>query len=303
MTCTEKVLAIDLYHTTRGIGLTQIEVTNRIEAQLPNEQIPTPSLYRTSLVQFEAKIEKTFVGRTEETQSVPGSDNIPRLSYDVVQAVESCSVNLAPISGLINSVGEVKVGNTKYRPARVDLIDPKFMRISNLRNYVMQAANPATPMPLRLRMFNLNSIPGAVWQNDLEIGPLLINPDDIIPEDYGIDQMRHDFLLVKACLGRISRKMPKYIGQVKFIREGNPGQLVSTVLDRDPPRCQMLNPGVNLVVGDAEDFYVSRELAHSNVISGVLSLLGEVETEAPAQIMSPWSISRAPHVAISSLRG
>lgn len=80
--------------------MTQIETTNRIQTQLPNEEIPTIALYRTSLVQFENKIEKTFVGRTEETQPVPGSDNVPRLTYDIVQAVESCSVNLAPISGL-----------------------------------------------------------------------------------------------------------------------------------------------------------------------------------------------------------
>jgi len=228
-------------------------------------------------------------------------------------------------------IGNFKAYDMQYRCA----LSPHMVlspNIANLRIYVEVMSNINTPFEQRQQGFNFNSIPGAIWGYDRiqdmivcnppapnmprldEAGhPVLINdplslrimnPDDIIPPIYHTANLEDDFLHVKSLIAKISRKLPKYSGKVEMVEVGNPGLLVSTIVNE--PICIHNTADANgnyqypHLEGSTREFYSSITIPDQSFMIGAYSLCGEITSMQPAAIYTEQEAIRAPNAAVQS---
>jgi len=122
------------------------------------------------------------------------------------------------------------------KPFRVFVPDyhgphPLYETFSTLRATVVALSHPETPLGVRLLYYVNNSLPGATWINP--DNPLLTNANDIMPADYGREDIRQDLASISA-LNTVmrKRKFSKLQGEVVDLRKaGSPAQLVSSTFD------------------------------------------------------------------------
>lgn len=220
--------------SVRGIGLTLFECIARVLTQIPDIECPVHSLYRVSLLQFAAKYVCIHLGGEIGFSEPLPNEFTTILTSDVRDVVKMNPIMFTPVSGIINCLGRFSVQNNRYFPSFLKTLSPSSFSIISLRELVTLLADPNTPIDVRRRYIDLNSIPGAQFHDEEE--PILVNADEIIPADYDLATMRMDMLRVKGYLARVGRKIPKLIGTVTFDTKGNAGQLLTTELHGASPR-------------------------------------------------------------------
>ncbi|KAK4882267.1 hypothetical protein RN001_005586 [Aquatica leii] len=211
--------AITLTVTTRAIGFG----TASIFASLYEfNNVPVRGtifqLYRISLAILEVKVK---VCQRSITSVQTNKEDYARLimNEDMIQAVKGITMLPDQLTSVIKAVGKVKVGDKLYTPKfardrytdRRDTFIPQSENItfSNVRRVVLAVADHNTPIDYRRRFYRNSPIPGAIWAggpND----PVLINPDEIMPDDYGLNELNDDIVECHAKLTFLAKKAPKY---------------------------------------------------------------------------------------------
>lgn len=112
-----------------------------------------------------------------------------------------------------------------------------------------------------------------MWNNQQPNGEdwILINPDDIMPPDYGNEQIDRDLVETSAIVTTFSRKLPKLEGRINFNENGHPGQLVSSRLDK-----MSINNDQQLC-GDIREFHSCVQLDKKIFAIGILGMFGELD--------------------------
>ncbi|GLV38135.1 hypothetical protein CBL_10102 [Carabus blaptoides fortunei] len=195
-------------------------------------------------------------------------------------------LNFSPVGGIINCIGRFTLEYVKFFPSMLQGRSPIEITIINLRDIIVLLSDPNTGLEVRRAYVNLNSIPAAKFNDEQNL--IFVNPDDIMPADYGINTIRQDFQRVKALLAIVGRKLSEMVGSVTFDEKGNPGQLLSTEIDGDSPRTVSFvefndNNGVwfytidPYITGDGRDWFTARKLSQEQTVSGALMLAGEFQ--------------------------
>jgi hypothetical protein len=114
----------------------------------------------------------------------------------------TATINTYPdqVARVLEAIGPVAHGEDYLVPclaadqrSRGGALIPQSERVtfSNLRETVVALATPATNPQAREAFYVRNPIPGAIWR--VEDGShILVNPDEIKPENYDIPDYRRD---------------------------------------------------------------------------------------------------------------
>lgn len=219
--------AITLCITTRSMGFGTVTT---FLAMMDLQNVPLRGdiyqFYRVSLAIFESKVQ--FCQRGVQ-MIVGNNDDYLRLNNtaDFMQVCKTKAILPDPISRPINAIKNVKVYDRQYYPKfaadREDqdgnfIPQSEHVTLSNLRRTVVALSRNATPLEIRRRFSNNNPIPGAIWSENF----LLLNPDEIIPEDYDIQHLSDDMDDIQPKIDFLARKLPKYFSEsINFTIEGS----------------------------------------------------------------------------------
>ncbi|KAK4887512.1 hypothetical protein RN001_003783 [Aquatica leii] len=231
--------AITLTVTFRAIGFGAASI---YAASFEFNNVPVRGsvyqMYRYNLAVFEVKVK---VCQRSITSVQTNEDDYARLisNEDLIQAVKGITMLPDQLTSVVKAVGKLKIGDKLYIPKiardrcteRRHLFIPqsKNVTFSNLRRTVEALSDINTPVDYRRRFYRNNPIPGAVWRgfpND----PVLMNPDEIIPVDYGLNELNDDVAECHAKLTYLAKKAPKYYtSAVSFEPEGSKAMLTCNV--------------------------------------------------------------------------
>lgn len=104
---------------------------------------------------------------------------------------------------------------------------PESVMFTNLRQTVSALANPNTPEPVRTYFESHNPIPGASFRNHV-----LVNPDEIIPDDYTLDDLQREIRTIRPFMIKLQKHVPKLVsGVLDFISAGKPSLFISNELE------------------------------------------------------------------------
>lgn len=290
--------AAPLQVTTRqiGFGLTKMLNTANVDQKLSemanNGRGTVNQYYRIGLSLVETKLHKTSIRVTEPIDEV---EELPNFKHDAeFQNVSTTAVLMPePISSFINSIGIYKDSTEAYfctmpkdHTSRGNFIPlPENLRISNLRRSVLALADQTTPEAVRVNFENKNPIPGAIWMNHV-----LQNPDEIIEDNYGAEELEDDLNLVAPHFERLGVKYPKYVGKIDWEKfESGKEIFVSNELADMHVRPRRVNESEanyttrSKVVGDQEIFKMKFPLKEAELCRGINLLMGEVPN-APSRL-------------------
>lgn len=273
--------AQDLIITTRGLGHMVEELFDRLEIQLTAARMAGSTvhqLYRCALMQLGCKMSQSYKNMIEHHGTVSGlfHDMIP---MDIERMVIGNPQMFTPISGIINSIGNITVGDQRYHIGMSHTNNMSNITIDRLRAYTELLANPLTALEIRLAAFNQNAIPGADFGDPLN--PLLANADDIIPAVYGVANALDDFRLIHVLMDNCARRIPHYIGRVEYVPDGTPSILMSNIINNNP--IQWWSPKL---------------LTPAQATIGAIAKCGEVME--PLNALEPGMIPRSPYVQAMS---
>lgn len=197
----------------------------------------------------------------------------------------------------INSVGCVKVHGTQYVPNmgidrenRDGSLLPQSEQVvfPNLRSTVLSLANVKTPIEYRRRFYDNNPIPGCIWTN-APGSPVLSNPDDIMPNGYGLDDLHDDMYDLHIKLYFLATKAPNYFSEpLSLDSGGSKAMLVSNnqsgmhIDDRDVNEPLDVYYRRLTIKGDIPKFWSFQLLTPGEQLRGSISLLGERPLSAGA---------------------
>lgn len=274
----------------------------RLKIKLPTE-CSMYRLYRLTLLQFELKV---MQAKHEHLSRATGGKLFSTLqaTFEQVQTVSELGAQFAPLANLVNSVGVFKGFNTQYLPrfAAAEIHDglrvpePTTVTFSNLREVVMMLSLRTTPVSWRKYFYDRNPLPGAKWggrrqnrrrrirvDSDEEMGqdleddfPVLLNPDDFMPEGYSDMDLHDDVIAFEDLLEAVGRKFPKYvhIGRIDFKSTGSGSMLVSN--DPTGIRCSDLRFedgevqfGLRTIEGEFLKFWSPEYLAEPEFYMGI----------------------------------
>lgn len=134
----------------------------------------------------------------------------------------------------------------EIRDAQQRLIPcPEYVSFTNLRRYLEYLSNPDTQFPIRENFYNHNPIPRVEWDD----GNMTIqNADDIMPANYGPEQLSRDVFAVKEWIeiaADLKGSKNKWFGELKLYQDisGNEGvqQYFSNDEVRRSGRCKYDN--------------------------------------------------------------
>lgn len=225
----------DLHVTTRGIGYMVNELFDRLEEEYGEARMgdcTKHNLFRCALIQFDCKM---FQASKRQFEHRAGEQILqhPILNYELTEITLSNPQNFSPISGIISSIGNVTVGNQTYHCGIEEDVNMFTLSYSRLRDYVVLLANVDTPLNVRLDAFANNSIPGADFGEDVA-NPVLVNANDIMPDDHGVGGINRDFRLMHLLLNYLSRKVPHYMGTVDYSPNGTISSLMTNAAAANP---------------------------------------------------------------------
>jgi hypothetical protein len=220
----------------------------------------------------------------------------------------TATINAYPdqVARVLKAVGPTTHGEDYFVPClaadqrtRSGALIPQSERItfSNLRETVVALANPATNPQVREAFYAHNPIPGAIWR--VENGShVLVNPDEIMPDNYDIPQYRHDIREYIAMVAWLQHKVPKYvrIGEINYEGSGDASLFVSNLqedlkmVDRqDGQPLEQYYRTIHLE-GDIYEFWSSRRLKKIEQLEGQLNLIGELPVLA--YFVNPYYVLR-----------
>lgn len=106
--------------------------------------------------------------------------------------------------------------------------DVLYLYPSNVREVLLNMADPVTPGVRRNRFHDLNPIPGADWEQHPVHGWLLVNVDQVWPEDYGVADLRADVFAHQNLLRATANVLPSsFLSTFTWSGKGNKSGLVS----------------------------------------------------------------------------
>lgn len=265
--------------STRGVGIVISSITNRLHRQLPTLDIPINAWFRVSLCQMEAKLLDA-----QDAQNLPvpdPSEGLVNMPYDFRQKIGSIMANVAPLSLVLSSVGNVQVGDVAYFP-RLSPSAVLCPTVSTLRNYVLAAATDVTG-----QYYMYRCLPGGIWSQQQ-----LTNPDDIVPQNYSLADLNDDICTVKAFIAIVAKKFPKFAGGVQYLAPGTSSQLIA-VKTGDIVTCETLN-GASTTNGDVSEFASPVAVPSGAAAIGAAGLTGEyLVADGATQLINA---VRAPHM-------
>lgn len=269
------------------------------------------ALYRVSLLSFDIKVMQSMANQT--------SKNIGRGMYrdidiniDFVRILGELGAGFSPLINLFSSIGVFKGFGTNYIPRialpsaanQVVTWDPTLVTFSSLRLYVMALRNEATPQAVRQYFYDHSPFPNARWNQPQRVRdadgqlaikagfPVLQNADEIMPDNYGLNDLRADVNVIMDSIEIIGRKYEKYIhmGRLDFNSNGDASQLVSNEVG--DIRCSDLGTDVNYAMtlplqGTIELFWSAETVSDPEFYMGVLHLLGELPSRPT--LRSTWN--------------
>lgn len=163
---------------------------------------------------------------------------------------------ISPPESLI-SIGSLQAYDTTFLPSlpnHFETFYPTLVSYSNLGYFVQALSNPQTPQDIRQRFYDHNPIPCTIWNsrqlqdeqiidnnnNNDNSFPVPKNPDHIMPQNFGVHDLRNDVQLIMESMELIERKYPKYICEGRVINDkvGLASMLVSN--DMGDARCSDL---------------------------------------------------------------
>ncbi|XP_044746580.1 uncharacterized protein LOC123308102 [Coccinella septempunctata] len=293
--------AITLPITTRSMGLGSAHIFYSLYGFRNMKDIPARGsiyqMYRVALAILEVKV--TICQRSITAIQKHEDDFAPLVrNEELISAVKGVTILPDQITNAIRALGKVKVWDSLYVPnlardqrTHHNLLIPQAenVRYSNLRETVVALQNINTPVEYRRRFYRNNPIPGAIWKGvdnpSSDDNPILDNANEIMPEDYGLNEFNDDLQHMHAKINYLARKVPKYFtGAVNFDSDGTKAMLVCNAQDtlRLPDRGahEPLNEYYARLrpTGDIDEYYNLEGLTSVEQIDGCLSLLGEVPT-------------------------
>lgn len=290
--------AITLCVTTRSIGFGTLHMFSCLY-QFNNVPVQGSiyEMYRVCLAVFEVKVKIVQRGITA-IEGVPDDYEDIRMAEDLVVAAKGVIALPDQITSVINAIGRIKVYDSVYVPKigrNNQTVGGEFIpqteqvTFSNLRRVVESLADIQTPPLVRLRFYNNNPIPGAVW-NDAPLNPVLMNADEIMPANYTVTDFRDDVHALHAKMNFLAKKAPKYFTKpVSFEVEGSKSMLVCNKQESlrcSDRRIEQREEGRHIVAlpdyyqtakveGDVEEFYNLIHLTTGEQVEGNITLLGE----------------------------
>lgn len=285
----EQKQVINLPISTRGIGIITSRLAHRIHLQLPNLDIPINEWYRVSLAQFSLKLLNA-----QDANMLPlHRPRMPTFDMDleIRTIVSTIHVNLAPLSNVINSVGNFILNDVNYTPT-ISNIESFAPTMSTLRGYL-----DAATINANLVYSTYSCLPGATWEQRMG-QPHLVNPDDILPRGYNRANLREDIEEVKAFYANVTRKLPKFGGSINYSPDGTSSQLVSVNPATDRVTCSYADEDVYTIYGEEDSFYTPVPLTPLNYTLGMASLYGETIIQMPANNMQAQYSIRSPYSAV-----
>jgi hypothetical protein len=288
------IRAITLPVTTRSMGFGSFLIMHILQEY---ERTPVLGnvyqLYRVTLLLFNAKVQALQHGITMAQRHLEDFAEADGLTADYMQFAKSITNMPDFITRPLNVLGQVKVYDAVYVPrigidvnTNDDLFIPVPEQVTylNLRDTVVALANVETPAIYRRRFYEANPIPGAIWRGQPN-NPLLQNADEIMPANYGLQNLKDDYYELRRKLQFLNDKAAKYFTKtVDFGDIGNKAMLVCN--ESGNLRCPDRNEGEDLIVyyprttlrGDVNEFWNLQVLTGSEQSDGILSLLGEYPT-------------------------
>lgn len=100
--------------------------------------------------------------------------------------------------------------------------------LSNLRETVLALANPATQPQVREAFYQHNPVPGAI-RRDVNGTHVLVNADEIMPENYGVNELRDDIDEYSRMFTWLHKKLPKFVRttSINQLKKGDKSAFVS----------------------------------------------------------------------------
>ncbi|KOB68988.1 Uncharacterized protein OBRU01_16414 [Operophtera brumata] len=252
--------AIPIPVTSRGIGFATCAFARALAGYRGFDSPTVHSLYRAFLGIFEAKMRQTKLKFPAVNTQYPHCQEFHH-SPEWIAVLNTATVLPEPLYSIICNVGVLKFGDDIYLPVMSkDWTDahglfvpaPHTVTLSNLRRTVTSLSSGATPRAVRDEFLNLNPIPGCRWN-----GRLLANPDEIIPANYGSDDLFSDIAAMTNLLPFVEKHLPKMVGGlVDYDSPGTNALLLSN--DSMDLRC----PPMTGAVGDYVKGLTSRNSKH-----------------------------------------
>lgn len=195
--------------TTRGIGILSQQFYNYSKDIFGNElPCSVHQIYRVSLIQLDVRIQCC------QQETVFPSDPAVDIYYPLTYFREFNDYTMMPknftiIARAINSVGNFLLNDIAYQPYIPSILDidkhgiengdtieknnyslnPYLITIQNLRQILLSLADKNTPMNHRKLFIARNSMPGAIFLDDV-----LTNPNQILPNNYDFRMATEDIL-------------------------------------------------------------------------------------------------------------
>lgn len=289
-TTTVEVRTVPLPVSTRGLGFGLFQCVRGAIMTSATIQVTRPSMlamYRHCQLKLAAHWMKDVHAIIDRQQFTT-----PFITEAVRHILEKDTWIPRLVAGFMEGIGTVTMqSGASYAPVLPLNPDvngvvwprPDNVTILNLRQTVVALANPQTPEVVRAAFIQHNPIPGANFVNNL-----LMNPDEIIPDGYGPQQMLVDVGMAHQVYADIQKKAPKYISTIPKDSKGSLSILTSYELNEPSgiPSCpDLLVNGIPQNIGEwiinnplpivAGSCYYSDQLAIPEVVNGAINMYGE----------------------------
>lgn len=210
--------------TTRGIGFATQSIYVRVMGTIRNLPICSVyQLYRLSLAQFKYKISRALHNNCLPTNVNRALYLHPIFRSDLEEVLLSMQINFNLLANIIDAVGVFSYGDVTYYPRIPNLVNSRCAVIlSNLIQTVLAMSNPQHDRAARVYFYENNQIPGAIWEGiqppvgmrrpgEFVINPVITNPDEIMPAEYGHPELLADVAAVQDLLEVCSRNKSKFV--------------------------------------------------------------------------------------------
>lgn len=247
--------AIPIPLTTRGIGIHSAIYHNTYTKTIAGvPECSAAQLYRISLLQLDVKMQINC------RANLTLDDDVEITTPLAFASLFDESQNFRLISEAINSLGNFRLDDANYQPhipampekyegnddanARVGasshcttpesfdceaderlaedeaprrlVPNPYLVTIHNLRQVVMALSDDNTPLAERWQFIRRNPIPSAIFEHDL-----LINADEIMPDDYDLNAIVKDALAFGRMIDAMRDVDENIVERVYFESHGN----------------------------------------------------------------------------------
>ncbi|CAF4823516.1 unnamed protein product [Pieris macdunnoughi] len=271
------------------------------------------AFYRVTLAQFEYRLLKAKCYLSYNTDDALFYR--PRLTMDIRSLIESIWFTCLPVGKIIAGIGTVNYKGKVFYP-RCLKDNVLGILYSNLKEIVTAMANPNTPPESRRAFYELNPLPFAKWNQPqrkrgdqpplVDLDPLLLNPDDFMPPEYGDDDFANDVHCVQDFISFLNREAYLCTGRIPIQDYEAPGHqsiLVSNYATglRNPDK-QFQNQWADegMPQGDLDEFWAPENLSKEDFQMGIAILVGEsrpdmaealeaVEVRDPVSLAGPSS--------------